>query len=76
LELAKHNDARLARKETPSLIHDEKASIEIQKQLFLADVWAKYSETSPPALNSIAGGDWANCGESVFDDALNAAEAD
>jgi hypothetical protein len=58
------------------LTHDEKASIEIQKQLFKADVWKKYSATTPPALNTIAGGAWANCGESVFDDALNAAVAD
>jgi hypothetical protein len=66
-EFAKHNDARLARKDTPALTHDKKASVKIQAML--NDKTKKYAEDSAANfkdLAALAGDDFKNCIQTVF----------
>jgi hypothetical protein len=66
-ELAAHNDARLARKDTPVLTHDVKASAKIQEML--NDKAKKYSEATADKfvqLQTAAGGKFSTCIQSVF----------
>jgi hypothetical protein len=64
-ELAAHNDARLARKDTPAMTHDAAASVKIQEML--NDEKANYAATSPlPNLAAKAGDTFKNCYQSVW----------